>query len=167
MKTTRLIFLLVFLALLPLSSNAQNPSIARQWNNLILEAIRNDFARPTVHARNLYHHSIICYDGWAAYDPSRSRFFLGQTHYGYTCAFDTIIIPGNVQQARIETISYASYRFLENRYSGSPDFAATMALANQLMNSFGLDPTTSLLITSTKVHRLLEIISPSKSNFMD
>ncbi len=141
MKTTRLIFLLVFLALLPLSSNAQNPSIARQWNNLILEAIRNDFARPTVHARNLYHHSIICYDGWAAYDPSRSRFFLGQTHYGYTCAFDTIIIPGNVQQARIETISYASYRFLENRYSGSPDFAATMALANQLMNSFGLDPT--------------------------
>ncbi len=146
MKTTRLTLVLVFLGMLfPHLSNAQNESIARKWNNIILEAIRNDYARPTVHARNLYHHSIICYDGWAAYDPSRSRYFLGQTLYGYTCPFDTLIIPGNVEQARIETISYASYRFLENRYSGSPDYAITMALANLLMNDLGLDP----LYTST------------------
>ena len=28
-----------------------NESVARQWNELLLESIRNDFARPTVHAR--------------------------------------------------------------------------------------------------------------------
>ena len=34
---------------------AYNPnlSIARNWNEALLFAIRNDFARPTVHARNL------------------------------------------------------------------------------------------------------------------
>ncbi|XOV66799.1 MAG: vanadium-dependent haloperoxidase [Fluviicola sp.] len=141
MKKTQLTFLLVLLGIiLPYNADSQNQSISRQWNSIVLEAIRNDFARPTVHARNLYHHSIICYDGWAAYDPSKTRFFLGQTHYGYTCPFDTLIIPGNVEQARIETISYASYRFLENRYNGSPDYAATLSLANSLMNSLGLDP---------------------------
>ncbi len=33
----------------------QGPFVARQWNDLLLEAIRNDYARPTVHARNLFH----------------------------------------------------------------------------------------------------------------
>ena len=33
----------------------EEPSVARQWNDLLLHAIRNDFARPTVHARNLFH----------------------------------------------------------------------------------------------------------------
>ena len=43
-------------------------SVARQWNELMLDAVRNDFARPTVHARNLYHVSMAMWDGWAAYD---------------------------------------------------------------------------------------------------
>ena len=50
-----------------LSSFSQE-SVARQWNEVLLEAIRNDFARPTVHARNLWHTSIGMYDAWAAYD---------------------------------------------------------------------------------------------------
>ena len=43
-------------------------SVARQWNEVLLEAIRNDFARPTVHARNLFHVSMAMYDAWAVYD---------------------------------------------------------------------------------------------------
>ena len=35
---------------------------ARQWNELLLDSIRNDFARPTVHARNLYHISCAMWD---------------------------------------------------------------------------------------------------------
>ncbi|MGD1946160.1 MAG: hypothetical protein ACFB0A_07875, partial [Croceivirga sp.] len=46
---------------------AQN-SLARQWNELVLESIRSDFARPTVHARNLFHSSLIMYDSWALFD---------------------------------------------------------------------------------------------------
>ena len=47
--------------------------MAHQWNEQVLEAIRNDFARPTVHARNLYHASILMYDSWAAYDDSQAK----------------------------------------------------------------------------------------------
>ena len=32
-------------------------SVARQWNEITLESIRNDFARPVVHARNLFWHA--------------------------------------------------------------------------------------------------------------
>lgn len=141
MKTIHFTILGVFFGIF-LSNNsiAQNHSAARKWNNLILEAIRNDYARPTVHARNLYHHSIICYDAWAAYNPSKSTYYLGKTHYGFTIPFDSISIPGNVELARNTAISYASYRFIQNRYANSPDYNATLALANQLMNEYGLDP---------------------------
>ena len=52
---------------------SQNHTVAHQWNEQVLEAIRNDFARPTVHARNLYHSSILMYDCWAAYDTTLSE----------------------------------------------------------------------------------------------
>ena len=42
-------------------------SVARQWNEQMLSAIRLDYARPTVHARNLYHVSVAMWDAWAAY----------------------------------------------------------------------------------------------------
>lgn len=47
-------------------------SVARQWNEELLNAIRNDFARPTIHARNLYHVSAAMWDAWAAYTPDSS-----------------------------------------------------------------------------------------------
>lgn len=140
MKKLVLIIVLSVSALGTFSANAQSESIARRWNNVILEAIRNDFARPTVHARNLYHHSIICYDAWAAFNPTQPRFFLGQTLNGYACNYTGIPLPTNIQQARDIAISYASYRFLENRYANSPDYPSTLLLANNLMNDLGLDP---------------------------
>ena len=50
------------------SAQPAGPSVARQWNEELLEAIRNDFARPTVHARNLFHTSVAMWDAWAAFD---------------------------------------------------------------------------------------------------
>ena len=41
-------------------------NIAHIWNEEVLEGIRNDFARPTVHARNLLHTSIAMNDCWSA-----------------------------------------------------------------------------------------------------
>ena len=75
------LLLLLFL-LLSYVGFAQN-SVARDWNSFVLEAIRNDYARPTVHARNLYHHSIITYDAWAVYDPSKDTYLLGDTLDGF------------------------------------------------------------------------------------
>ena len=59
--------------------SAQN-SIARQWNELLLQGIREDFARPPVQARNLFHISVVMYDAWAAYDTTGNAepFFLGK-----------------------------------------------------------------------------------------
>ncbi|MCC7465797.1 MAG: hypothetical protein IT261_05985, partial [Saprospiraceae bacterium] len=37
---------------------AQQKSVARRWNEVMLEAIREDLARPPVQARNLFHVSM-------------------------------------------------------------------------------------------------------------
>ena len=121
-------------------SLSQQNSVAREWNNLILEAIRNDFARPTVHARNLFHHSVIAYDAWAAYDNSKKTYFLGDTLHGYVCSFSGVNYPVDIHSAREEAISYASYRFIQSRYQNTPDFSSTSILIQNLMNQLGYDP---------------------------
>ncbi len=116
-------------------------SVARDWNSFVIEAIRNDFARPTVHARNLYHHSIITYDCWAAYDNSKEPYFLGDTLHGYICNFDGISIPQDIQSAREEAISFASYRFIQNRFNSSPSYSSTYNLIDSYMAQKGYDVT--------------------------
>ena len=51
-------------------------SIARRWNEQILNAIRRDIPRPTVHARNLFHLSAAMWDAWAAYDDVADGYFV-------------------------------------------------------------------------------------------
>jgi len=111
---------------------AQNHTVAHQWNEQVLEAIRNDFARPTVHARNLYHSSILMYDCWAAYDTTLSEtVFLGKTYDGYTCPFDlaSLDIPADLadrKEAQEVALSYATYRLVKHRYANSPQAESTM-----------------------------------------
>ena len=74
---------LVFVVLMVLSSigmevNAQ--SVAREWNEVLLEAIRDDYARPTVHARNLFHTSVVMYD---------ASYLLSGAHLGGSCSIKT------------------------------------------------------------------------------
>ena len=71
-----LFFLLLFL--FNISSLESQNSVARNWNEELLEAIRNDYARPTVHARNLFHSSILMYDAWAIFDEDAETIFLGK-----------------------------------------------------------------------------------------
>ncbi|MDH3730199.1 MAG: hypothetical protein OES13_03575, partial [Acidimicrobiia bacterium] len=40
----------------------EGKSMARLWNERILEAIRRDFPAPTVHSRNLFHLSAAMWD---------------------------------------------------------------------------------------------------------
>ncbi len=65
-------------SIIPIISSAQH-SVARDWNEELLDAIRMDFARPTVHARNLFHSSLIMYDSWALFDEQAETVFLGKT----------------------------------------------------------------------------------------
>ena len=73
----KITFLFVILFSLTFNSNAQQ-SVAREWNDVILDAIRSDYARPTVHARNLFHSSVLMYDAWAVFDSQASTVFLGK-----------------------------------------------------------------------------------------
>ncbi len=104
-------------------------SVARQWNDVLLDGIRLDYARPTIHARNLYHISAAMWDAWAAYDEHADQVF----HIEHATAKD-------VQAAREEAISYASMRLIQYRFATSPGAATTIAACDALMGSFGYDP---------------------------
>lgn len=114
-------------------------SVARKWNEALLEAIRNDFARPTVHARNLFHTSIAMYDSWAVYDQTATTFLLGKTVKGFHCEFDGFETPEDINAAREETMSYAAYRLLLFRFSFSPGAEVSLPSFNQLMDELGYD----------------------------
>src|SRR5437867_10148226 len=42
-------------------------SVARLWDEQLLDAIRIDIPKPPAHARNLFHLSVAMWDAWAAY----------------------------------------------------------------------------------------------------
>ncbi len=116
-----------------------NQSIARQWNEVLLSAIRIDLARPTVHSRNLFHTSIAMYDAWAAFDQQASTYLLGKTVGTFTCPFDGIDMPANTEQARHEAISYAMYRLLWHRFYPAPNAGASVLEFNALLARLGYD----------------------------
>jgi hypothetical protein len=112
-----------------LSSSHAAPSVARQWNEELLEAIRKDFARPTVHARNLWHASIAMWDAWAIYDETASPYL----------TFEPAPIVANIEAAREETLSFACYRVLSARFATSPGAAMTLPRLDALMDSLGFN----------------------------
>ena len=44
-------------------------SVVRDWNETLLEAVRENAPRPTVVSRTLFMSSAAAFDAWAAYDP--------------------------------------------------------------------------------------------------
>jgi len=132
-------FLLTIIFLFANRAQAQNHSTARQWNELTLYAISADFARPTVHARNLFHLSIAMYDAWMAYEPGGNTYLLGKSLGNYDSKFDGIVIPPDIESARQEAISYAAYRLIEHRYDQSPGIVAISDSIQSFMNDLGYD----------------------------
>ena len=142
---------IILLAILTTSYSAiSQHSVAREWNELLLEAIRNDFARPTVHSRNLFHTSVAMYDMWATFDETATTFMLGKNVDNFTCPFDSFPMPANLDSARNVAISYAMYRVLYHRFIGSPGSADVIPLFNAyLEDSLGLDKTFTSIDYST------------------
>jgi len=73
--------LLVIVALLgqflPAQAQEDEHGVAYEWIEVQLQGIRVDFARPPIHARNLYHVSLAMYDAWAAYDDLAEPISMG------------------------------------------------------------------------------------------
>jgi hypothetical protein len=99
-------------------------SVARQWDDVALDAVRRDLPAPTVHARNLFHLSVAMWDAWAAYDPS-ARGYLVDEHR----------TAPDVVAARDEAISYAAYRVLESRYLTAAGASDSIPQLDALMAS--------------------------------
>jgi len=125
---------ILFVATPGLAGNP-NHSAARQWNEVLLDAIRTDIPKPTVHSRNLFHTSIAMWDAWAAYDARAIGYLVTEKH-----------TAGNLLEARDEAISYAAYRVLKHRYRYGPGEAPSQAAFDGLMDSLGYN----VMFTSTE-----------------
>jgi len=110
---------------------APDGSIARRWNEQILNAIRRDTPRPPVHARNLFHLAAAMWDAWAAFEPTADGYVV---HDKLTAT--------DVAAARQEAISYAAYRVLAHRYSEplAVGFAVSQSCFTAFMTKLGYDP---------------------------
>lgn len=136
LASTRFFLLLfVFAGLRPVFS--QEHSIAREWNEMLLTAIRNDFARPPVHARNLFHTAIALYDAWAVYEDSAETYFLGKTLGPHTAAFSGVPQPTDKREAQEMAMSYAVYRLMIHRFQRSPGTVYIYEQLDSLMLRLG------------------------------
>ncbi|MBC6993654.1 T9SS type A sorting domain-containing protein [Neolewinella lacunae] len=133
---------LLILTLAPALSAQTEHSVARQWNEQMLEAITNDFARPVVHARNLYHISAAMYDAWSLATEKGRPCLMASTQAGYRLGIDHWKIPAyaDPDTAAEEAISYAAYRMILHRYQRAPGYAGIVSRAEQLMQDLGYDP---------------------------
>jgi hypothetical protein len=122
-------------------------SVARQWNEALLAAIRVDLARPTVHARNLFHTSVAMYDAWAVFDETASTYLLGKSLNDYNCPFDGTTFSSGADQenARKEAVSFAAYRLLSHRFQNSPGVSESQSRFDKLLSDLGYDSS----VTST------------------
>ncbi len=131
-------FLLISIGTIYMAASQQH-SVARDWNETLLNAIRIDYARPTVHARNLFHSSVLMYDSWALFDNQAETLFLGKTFGGYTCNFNGISNPVDIDAARHEMMSYAVFRLLSHRFASSPGASVSLLAFRNLFSSYGYD----------------------------
>ena len=124
---------------LPISYEDYSFSVARLWNEVLLFSIRNDLARPTVHARNLFHVSAAMYDAWSIVNDKGSTYLIGNSLNGFTSEFDGFVNEDTNYINDINSISYAAYRLIVHRFNNSPGSDRIIAKANSLMNILGLD----------------------------
>ena len=99
-------------------------SVARVWDDQMLELIRQVVPAPTVHARNLFHVSAAMWDAWAAYVPEADGYFITEKRQA-----------GDVAAAREAAISYAAYRILLWRYGTVSDLATAAERLDATMRS--------------------------------
>ena len=110
-------------------------SVARQWMEESLDAIRLDYPAPTVHSRNLFSVSTAMWDAWSAFDAtSTSVAYLADENP------DIPDDPAAVEAMRSEAISYAAYRVLRSRFRLSPNAEISLPALRERMEILGFDP---------------------------
>ena len=139
---SKIYFTLILLLLFCDLSSQEEHSIAREWNEVVLQAIRNDFARPTVHARNLWHTSIAMYDIWSVVTDSGEPFLLGDTIGNYQSSFEGLTLQLEEEEEAEyldEAISYAMANLIMSRFQFSPNYQNTAISLFGLLDERGYD----------------------------
>jgi hypothetical protein len=129
-------------------------SIARRWNEQILNAIRRDTPRPGVHARNLFHLSAAMYDAWAAFDATADGVFFREKTTLDLSQRDTVL-------------SHAAFGVLERRYKRATGGAISSACFNDFMRVLQLDPgnvSTSGASAAELGNRIAQVILAASEN---
>ena len=115
---------------------AQHPewSVARRWDEALLDAIRRALPNPPVHARNLFHTSVAMWDAWAAYDPTASGYIDKEK-----------VQATDVAAARNESVSYAAFRVLSARFIKAVGGDQSLSEFDDVMDSlcYPIDVTTT------------------------
>lgn len=121
-------------------ASAGTHSIAREWSDLLILSIRKDVARPTVHARNLYHTSVAMWDAWATYDAVAQPVLFTEKH---------VVTDGTVEAKREQAISHAMYNLIKARFSQSPGYATMLPQYDAFMISKGYNPNFTGIVGNT------------------
>jgi uncharacterized protein DUF6851 len=109
----------------------ENPtwSVARRWDEALLDAIRRALPNPPVHARNLFHLSVAMWDAWATYDPNARGYFT-------TAKVST----SDVERARREAISFAAWAVLTERFEKAAGGEDSLAEFTDVLTSLCYQP---------------------------
>ena len=114
-------------------------SIARKWIEILLDAIRNDLARPPVHARNLFHLSSIFYDSFVIKERVSNQknltpYLLNKTVNGSNFTFEfSESFDDDYDEYLEKIISYSSYNFIKHRFKNSVGQSKTLRSIDSLM----------------------------------
>ena len=92
-------------------------SVAREWNEEALGAIRRNVPDPPGHARNLFHVAVAMYNAWAAWDGEAVGYLWNEKVVGVEDA----------EAERREAVSYAAHRVLRNRFAAGTGALESLA----------------------------------------
>lgn len=124
-------------AIVTVTANLATKSVARWWNEALLDGIRKDNPNPPVHARNLFHLSAALWDAFWAYERE------GWSAHHEVFARETVAIP-LAEPARVaaqqQAMSFAAYTVISRRFASSPGAEATLAGLRWLMQRYGYNP---------------------------
>ena len=123
----------------------ENPewSVARRWNEALLDAIRRSLPNPPVHARNLFHLSVAMWDAWAVYDPVAT---------GYVATEKDPATDGAI--AAPVAISYAAWTVLRHRFRNAVGAEESLAEFDDILQRLCLPIPPAIRTTGSSPKRV-------------
>ena len=126
------------LSLTPVWSQSDEPTV-QQWNEILLEAIRNDLARPNVHARNLHHFSTGQYALQLLTEGLNGTAVDAAVTWPVAPTDIGTWAPGTVEHQNM--MAGFAFRFISLRYAASPGWSETLGiLVNAFISTTGTIP---------------------------